>query len=127
MLLGAAARRDGEALLRPKVHFFIRGLDEMTVALDGEPENLQVQLFMSLADARGTHPNRRDDAFLPVLTCRNCGQHFFERYYQTLELATGSKGDFKDFASWQRYRRCRGAVQTPSGRRPRRERGHDWS
>ena len=99
LLLGAAARRDGEALLRPKVHFFIRGLDEMTVALDGEPENLQVQLFMSLADARGTHPNRRDDAFLPVLTCRNCGQHFFERYYQTLELATGSKGDFKDFAS----------------------------
>ncbi len=98
LLLGAAARQEGEALLRPKVHFFIRGLDEMTVALDGDPDALQVRLFMSLAEARGACPNRRDDAFLPVLTCRNCGQHFFERHFQNLELSAGSQGDLKDFA-----------------------------
>ena len=35
LVLGAAAQKSGESLLRPKVHFFLRGLDEMVVALDG--------------------------------------------------------------------------------------------
>ena len=35
LVLGAAAQKGGESLLRPKVHFFLRGLDEMVVALDG--------------------------------------------------------------------------------------------
>ena len=35
LILGAAAQKGGESLLRPKVHFFLRGLDEMVVALDG--------------------------------------------------------------------------------------------
>ena len=35
LVLGAAARKSGDSLLRPKVHFFLRGLDEMVVALDG--------------------------------------------------------------------------------------------
>ena len=35
LVFGAAALKGGESLLRPKVHFFLRGLDEMMVALDG--------------------------------------------------------------------------------------------
>lgn len=97
LILGAAAQEDGGSLLRPKVHFFIRGLDEMVVAVNGTPEAPKVDLFMSLADAREAFPGRRDGAFLPVLTCRNCGQHFFERYYADLELASGPRGQLRDF------------------------------
>ncbi len=97
LALGAAAQLDGGSLLRPKVHFFIRGLDEMVVALNGTPEATKVDLFMSLADAREAHPGRRDGAFLPVLTCRNCGQHFFEQHYADLELARGAGNHLRDF------------------------------
>jgi ATP-dependent helicase YprA (DUF1998 family) len=97
LVLGAAARRDGESLLRPKVHFFIRGLDEMAVALDGTPDNLKVNLFMSLAEAREAYPERREDAFSPVLTCRSCGQHFFEKWYKDLEFARNRSNQLQGF------------------------------
>jgi hypothetical protein len=97
LVLGAAARSNGESLLRPKVHFFIRGLDEMAVALDGSPDDLKISLFMSANDARQTFPERRQDAFSPVLTCRSCGQHFFEKWYLDLELARGSNNQLKGF------------------------------
>jgi len=87
LVLGAAAQKDGESLLRPKVHFFIRGLDEMVVALSGTDKSASVELFLSLSDAKEKHAGRHDDSFFPVLTCRNCGQHFFEKFYQELELS----------------------------------------
>ena len=96
LVLGAAARRDGESLLRPKVHFFIRGLDEMVVALDGEPASPKVHLYLSLADARENCGDRRDDAFLPVLTCK-CGQHFFEKHYGDLEVKRGTGNRVQGF------------------------------
>jgi ATP-dependent helicase YprA (DUF1998 family) len=85
LALGAAAQREGQPLLRPKVHFFIRGLDEMVVALDGTPEETKPELFMSHKDATEAHAERRSDAFLATLTCRTCGQHFFENRYLDLE------------------------------------------
>jgi ATP-dependent helicase YprA (DUF1998 family) len=97
LVLGAAAQKDGESLLRPKVHFFIRGLDEMVVALDGSPDTLQVGLFLSQSQAKEVHAGRREDAFFPVLTCRNCGQHFFEKHYQGLELARGRDNQLRGF------------------------------
>jgi hypothetical protein len=97
LVLGAAAQRSGESLLRPKVHFFIRGLDEMMVALDGTQEAPAMKLFLSLADAKEQYAARHDAAFFPILTCRSCGQHFFEKWYQGLEFARGSKNQLKDF------------------------------
>ena len=97
LVLGAAAQKGGESLLRPKVHFFIRGLDEMVVALDGTEAAPATKLFLSLADAKEQYAGRHDDAFFSVLTCRSCGQHFFEKWYQELEFSRGAKNQLKDF------------------------------
>ncbi len=97
LVLGAAARKDGDSLLRPKVHFFLRGLDEMVVALDGSEAEPNMRLFLSLADAKEQFGSRHDDAFFSVLTCQSCGQHFFENWYAELEFARGSKNQLKDF------------------------------
>jgi ATP-dependent helicase YprA (DUF1998 family) len=98
LVLGAAARNGDESLLRPKVHFFLRGLDEMVVALNGTPDDVDPRLYLSLHDAKeGEGGGRHDDSFLPVLTCRNCGQHFFERHYRGLEIALGTGNRIRGF------------------------------
>jgi ATP-dependent helicase YprA (DUF1998 family) len=97
LVLGAAAQKGGESLLRPKVHFFLRGLDEMVVALDGSPADLKPLLFLSTHDAKERFGGRHDDSFLPVLTCRSCGQHFFEKHILDLELARGAKNQLRGF------------------------------
>ena len=86
LILGAAVQKGGESLLRPKVHFFLRGLDEMVVALDGTVADPKLHLFLSLSDAKERYAGRHDDAFFPILTCRSCGQHFFEKHVLDLEL-----------------------------------------
>ncbi len=97
LILGAAAQKGGESLLRPKVHFFLRGLDEMVVALDGTEANPRLQLFLSLNETKQRFPGRHDDAFLPILTCRSCGQHFFEQHILDLEFARGAKNQLRGF------------------------------
>ena len=109
LILGAAALKGGESLLRPKVHFFIRGLDEMVVALDGTPDAPTANVFLSLHDAKKHHETRRDDAFFPVMTCRSCGQHFFERHYQKLEFTRGVRNRIKGFEQGN-------ATQDPDGK-----------
>lgn len=96
LVLGAAARKNNESLLRPKVHFFIRGLDEMVVAFDGSADDPKPELFLSLAEAKEKFGGRHDDSFFPVLTCQGCGQHFFERHYKDIEFSRGSKNQLKD-------------------------------
>jgi hypothetical protein len=97
LVLGAAALKGGESLLRPKVHFFIRGLDEMVVALDGTDAAPVMKLFLSPADAKEQYGGRHDAAFFSILTCRSCGQHFFEKWYQGLEFSRGARNQLKDF------------------------------
>jgi hypothetical protein len=98
LVLGAAARHGDESLLRPKVHFFLRGLDEMVVALSGTPDEVIPKLYLSLHDAKESEGGgRHDDSFLPVLTCRNCGQHFFERHYEDLDFTYGAGGRIRGF------------------------------
>jgi ATP-dependent helicase YprA (DUF1998 family) len=97
LVLGAAARKGGESLLRPKVHFFLRGLDEMVVALEGAADSPRLNVFLSLSEAKERHPGRRDDAFFPVLVCRNCGQHFVEKWFQGLELSRGPRNQLRGF------------------------------
>ena len=99
LLLGAAAQQDDKPLLRPKVHLFIRGLHEMVVALNEVDGESAPELFMSIADAREAHPDRRDDALFPVLTCRSCGQHFFERHYLDLEVQRSARNRVKGFVN----------------------------
>jgi hypothetical protein len=80
------------------VHFFLRGLDEMVVALNGTPDQIFPKLYLSLHDAKeGEGGTRHNDSFLRVLTCRNCGQHFFERHYWDLDFAYGSANRTRSF------------------------------
>jgi len=109
LVLGAAAQRHGESLLRPKVHVFVRGLDEMVAALDGTPGEGKLALYMSLAQAKQTHALRRDSAFFSVLTCPTCGQHFLENYYVGLEYQKRAGGGLKGLAAGN-------AVEADSGR-----------
>lgn len=97
LVLGAAAQKGGESLLRPKVHFFLRGLDEMVVALGGTDKAPRVDLFMSLSDAKENHAGRHDDAFFSVLVCKSCGQHFFEKHFKELEFTKGPRNQLRGF------------------------------
>src|SRR5262249_57462245 len=97
LTLGAAAQKGGESLLRPKVHFFLRGLDEMVVALDGTQAAPRTHLFLSLHDAKERFGGPHDDAFLPVLTCRGCGQPFYEAHVLDLELSRGAEKRLRGF------------------------------
>lgn len=90
LILSAAACKEGGSLLRPKVHFFIRGLDKMVVAFDREAAKTNLRLFPSLVNAKEHLPDRRDDAFWSVLVCRACGQHFFEGFFKELNVASKS-------------------------------------
>ncbi|MBI3466440.1 MAG: hypothetical protein HY000_25790 [Planctomycetes bacterium] len=67
----------------------------MVVALDGTDAEPRIRLFLSLAEAKEQFGGRHDDAFFPVLTCRNCGQHFFEKWYRDLEFSRGAKNQLK--------------------------------
>jgi hypothetical protein len=56
-----------------------------------------MDLFLSLSEGKEEYAGRHDDAFFPVLTCRNCGQHFFEKYYQNLEFSRGARNQLRGF------------------------------
>ncbi|MBK6911325.1 MAG: hypothetical protein IPH10_10430 [bacterium] len=73
-------------MLRPKVHFFIRGLEEMVVGIGGDADATRVELYPSIKHGKDARPLARDSALFPVLVCRECGQHYFERKYENLEL-----------------------------------------
>ena len=74
LALGAAARRDGRALLRPVVHAFVRGIPGavVTYPVPGERPRLWLSAEEEQA-SRGTEQLVR----LPVTTCTTCGQHYF--------------------------------------------------
>lgn len=73
------------------------GLEVYPTRRDGLAIHPTVRLHLSLADAKEQFGTRHDDAFIPVLTCRNCGQHFFEKWYTDLKLGTGAKKQLQDF------------------------------
>ena len=98
LILGAAARKGGESLLRPKVHFFLRGLDEMVVALDGTEADAQDPPVPVAPRRQGAvrRPARRrllPRADLPELR----PALLREARTQDLELARGAKNQLRGF------------------------------
>ncbi|MBT8507421.1 hypothetical protein AZH53_03125 [Methanomicrobiaceae archaeon CYW5] len=81
LALGATAEKDNHPLLRPQVHFFIRGLAG-TVGILGEPVESEtpVNIYFSHAKAEKLNPNPRlqTTGIFPVVSCKKCGQHYFE-------------------------------------------------
>ncbi|MFA4906708.1 MAG: DEAD/DEAH box helicase [archaeon] len=87
LAIGAAAQKEGNPLIRPKLHYFVKGLEGAVVTYDKEqkePEN-SPRLFLSRKEAREITGND-DVAILSVFVCKTCGQHYFEGYYQNLEV-----------------------------------------
>lgn len=86
LILGAAAEKDGNPLLRPKVHYFVRGLEGVvgTLQCGGRP-----RLHFSGQEAQEAEPDRSASAVFPIYACKTCGQHFFSTYLRQFEV----KGD----------------------------------
>lgn len=88
LALGAAAEREGDPLLRPKVHYFVKGMEGAVAHFEPADENsdeYRPKLYLSLADAMES--DAIDPASCPpVHVCKNCGQHFFAGYYSGLDF-----------------------------------------
>ena len=93
LALGAAAEKEGSPILRPQLHYFVRGMGGAAAILkeptDGETE---VKLYFSKKKAGEDNPDLLPSAIFPVLTCTNCGQHFFEANVGHLDEGNGLTG-----------------------------------
>lgn len=103
LALGAAAEQDGQPLLRPQVHYFVKGLEGAVVAFTGENGVYTPELFLSkhsAIDSYGYLP----DGCPPILICKTCGQHYMEGHYEgfNLEGKTPVGGTMQgDTAVWE--------------------------
>ncbi len=90
LALGAAAEREDNPLLRPKVHYFIKGLEGavITFVRPGQTTDFRAELHLSLAGAMQKEAVE-PAACPPVLVCKNCGQHYLEGYYRNFLLENG--------------------------------------
>lgn len=86
LALGAAARQDDRPLLRPVIHAFVRGVGGGVVTFPTLTNSIpdRPQLWLSAEDsATGTHPSPDDELHrFPILTCTECGQHYFEHFVE---------------------------------------------
>lgn len=106
LALGAAAESDGNPLMRPKVHYFIKGLEGavITFVRSREPgTDFLAELHLSRASAmqRGAI---EPAACPPLLVCKNCGQHYLEGHYRNFLFEDGklAGGDLEgDNVLWE--------------------------
>ncbi len=86
LVLGAASSKEENPLFRPKLHYFIRGLNDISVVLhDVGEDNPKPELFFSAEKALKKHQEILPSAVHPVLVCTNCGQHYYETKVALLE------------------------------------------
>jgi ATP-dependent helicase YprA (DUF1998 family) len=90
LALGAAAEQNDTPLMRPKVHYFIKGLEGavLTFVRQGQTDAFRAELHLSLTSAMQKEAVE-PAACPPVLVCKNCGQHYLEGYYRNFSLADG--------------------------------------
>lgn len=78
LTLGALAVRDDEPLLRPKLHYFVQGLQGMEVSFEPTDDNTNSQtLEPVLHFSTQAGRDRGDGLGFPLHLCRACGQHYF--------------------------------------------------
>ena len=105
LALGAAADRDGSPILRPQLHYFIRGLGGAAAVIGRSASgNTRVKLYFTKQKAGEKNPELLPTAIFPVLTCVTCGQHFFETWLEQVTEETGLTGGEADGDNvfWQR-------------------------
>jgi len=98
LALCGAAIKDDDALLKPKLHFFVHGLQGAVGVLDKSDGDLtDVHFYMSRERAEEENKDRLPPAFYSVSTCRVCGQHAMETWLKELTLegkdATGGDAE----------------------------------
>ncbi|MGD0088494.1 MAG: DEAD/DEAH box helicase [Planctomycetota bacterium] len=106
LALGAAAEKDGNVLLRPKVHYFIRGLEGAVLTFGREPrETPSRALRWSVEAALEEFGERSPHAVFPVAVCKTCGQHYLLGFYRGLEMdrgdPTGGQGEDDGNVYWE--------------------------
>lgn len=79
--MGAVARKNGRALLRPVIHGFVRGVGGGVVTFPGTSN--EPRLWLSPED----HVRSGETNYfrLPVTTCTTCGQQYFIHWLQDFE------------------------------------------
>lgn len=90
LVLGAAAEKGGNPLLRPKVHYFVKGLEGAVINfVEAQSGNsFRADLSLSLTEALNKH-TVAPTACLPVLVCKNCGQHYLQAHYRNFSVSDG--------------------------------------
>jgi len=96
LALGAAAIKNESPLLRPKLHYFVKGLEGAVIAFEKKNPQSEhdVRLFLSKHDALD-FLGYEESALLNLYVCKTCGQHFFESFYKNLAF------DGKDYEGGQ--------------------------
>ncbi|MBU7017131.1 MAG: DEAD/DEAH box helicase [Theionarchaea archaeon] len=88
LVLGAAASKDNNPLFRPKLHYFVRGLGDVSAVLHDTGEELpRAELFFSGKKALHKHSDILPTAVYPIMVCTNCGQHYFEAQLSHMDAA----------------------------------------
>lgn len=91
LALGASAVKDGNPLLRPKLHYFVKGIEDgvVTFVPKRQGDAFKPRLFLSAEEAREV-TGGKDESLLPLFVCKNCGQHYYEKWYDDLKIARGN-------------------------------------
>lgn len=88
LVLGAAASKDNNPLFRPKLHYFVRGLGDVSAVLHNTGKEFpRAELFFSGEKALQKYSSILPTAVYPIMVCTNCGQHYFEAYLSHLDPA----------------------------------------
>lgn len=85
LTLGAIAQRDGEPLLRPKLHYFIQGLQGLWAVYDDD-QKWKIYFDHEKGQSKSLYK------LLPLKLCRSCGQHYFKVITTVEEFAADNGG-----------------------------------
>jgi ATP-dependent helicase YprA (DUF1998 family)/very-short-patch-repair endonuclease len=91
LALGAYAEKDGVPLLRPKLHFFVKGLDGAAVVLtQPAPGKLEPKLYLSHDEAVQEWEHKvNPTAIFDIVSCPQCGQHHYQQFLQGVTSEDG--------------------------------------
>jgi hypothetical protein len=87
LALGAAAQREGRALLRPVVHAFVRGVAGGVVTFPLRASSARLAL-----SAEEVGPDGHGLFRLPLMTCTTCGQHYFVHHVRDFTFTDRAPG-----------------------------------
>jgi ATP-dependent helicase YprA (DUF1998 family) len=91
LALGAAAEQQGNPLLKPQIHYFVRGMGGAAAVLGEKERRTHATLYFN------HHSALEKEDVLPtgvheVLTCVRCGQHYYASAYSDVIEGQGLNG-----------------------------------